>query len=135
MLGEALRGAGNPNTWVIASAGPLEYAQQGLFAKAFCDALQRPTTGPSQRFIDPNSIVQAINDAHAGHAQQQARVFMPAAGSTGIPPFFPNPSHQAGLCWPDRRRSAALAVAAARRPAGIHHRVLPHRQDRAAARR
>ena len=97
MLGEALRGAGNPNTWVIASAGPLEYAQQGLFAKAFCDALRRPTTGPSQRFIDPNSIVQAVNDAHAGHAQQQARVFMPATGSTGIPPFFPNPSHRAGL--------------------------------------
>ena len=97
MLGEALRGVGNPNTWVIASAGPLEYAQQGLFAKAFCDALQRPTTGPSQRFIDPNSIVQAVNDAYAGQAPQQARVFVPAAGSTGIPPFFPNPSHQASL--------------------------------------
>ena len=97
MLGEALRGIGNPNTWVIASAGALEYAQQGLFAQAFCDALRRPTTGPSQRYVDPNSIVQAVNDTCAGQAQQEARVFLPAAGSTGIPPFFPNPSHQPGL--------------------------------------
>ena len=97
MLGEALRGIGNPNTWVIASAGALQYAQQGLFARAFCDALRRPTTGPSQRYVDPNSIVDAVNDACAGQAQQKARVFSPAAGSTGIPPFFPNLSHQSGL--------------------------------------
>src|ERR1019366_9222553 len=97
MLGDALRGIGNPNTWVIASAGALEYAQQGLFAEAFCDALRRPATGPSQRFVSLDSIVQAVNDAHAGQAQQQARLFVPAAGSTGIPPFFPNPCHQPGL--------------------------------------
>ena len=97
MLGDALRGIGNPNTWVIASAGALEYAQQGLFAEAFCDALRRPATGPSQRFVSLDWIVQAVNDAHAGQAQQQARLFPPATGSTGIPPFFPNPFYRPGL--------------------------------------
>ena len=97
MLSAALRGIGNPNTWVIASAGALEYAQQGLFAEAFCNALRRPATGPSQRFVSLDSIVQAVNDANVGQAQQQARLFPPATGSTGIPPFFPNPSHQSGL--------------------------------------
>jgi hypothetical protein len=97
MLGDALRGIGNPDTWVIASAGALEYAQQGLFAEAFCDALRRPETGSSQPFVSLDWIVQAVNDAHAGQAQQQARLFPPATGSTGIPPFFPNPCHQPGL--------------------------------------
>ncbi len=97
MLGDALRGIGNPDTWVIASAGALEYARQGLFAEAFCDALRRPATGSSQRFVSLDWIVQAVNDAHAGQAEQQARLFPPATGSTGIPPFFPNPCHQPGL--------------------------------------
>jgi WD40 repeat protein/tetratricopeptide (TPR) repeat protein len=97
MLEEALRGIGNPNTWVIASAGRLEYALQGLFAKAFCDALQRPTAGPSQRNVSLDSIVQAVNDVHVGRAQQQARLFPPAIGSIGIPPFFPNVHYQPGL--------------------------------------
>ena len=97
MLGDALRGIGNPNTWVIASAGALEYAQQGLFAEAFCDALRRPATGPSQTFVSLDWIVQAVNDAHVGRPQQQARLFVPATGSTGIPPFFPNLCHQPGL--------------------------------------
>src|ERR1019366_5046505 len=83
--------------WVIASAGALEYAQQGLFAEAFCDALRRPETGSSQRFVSLDWIVQAVNNAQAGQAQQQARLFPPATGSTGIPPFFPNPGHQPGL--------------------------------------
>ena len=96
MLKDALLEIGNPNTWVIASAGRLEYAQQGLFATAFCDALQRPTAGPSQHFVSLEAIAQAINDAHSGRSQQQARVFPPAAGLTGIPPFFPNPNHRPG---------------------------------------
>ena len=96
MLGEALRGIGNPHTWVIASAGALQYAQQGLFAKAFCDALRRPTAGPSQRFVHPLTIVDAINDA-LSQAQQQALLFQPAAGVAHIPPFFPNRSYQPGV--------------------------------------
>ena len=115
MLGEALHGIGNTNTWVFASAGPLEYAQQGLFARAFCDALQRPTAGPSQRFLSLEAIAGAINDVHAGRAQQQARVFPPATGLTGTPPFFPNPQYRPGSGGNDGRRSAALAVTGARR--------------------
>jgi WD40 repeat protein len=94
MLGEALRGIGNPNTWVIASAGPLEYAQQGVFAKAFCNAVRQPTIGASQQFVSLDTIVQAVNNAPATHAGQEARVFSPAKGFSGIPPFFANPFHR-----------------------------------------
>jgi WD40 repeat protein len=97
MLEDALHGIGNPHTWMIASAGPLEYARQGLFAKAFRQVLERPTVGPSQRFVDPLTIVEAINDACDGKAGQQAWLFQPATGAARIPPFFPNPGFQAGL--------------------------------------
>ena len=80
-----------------------------------------------------DSLVQAINDAHAGQAQQQARLFVPATGSDWHPAVLPQPRLPAGPGGPDRRRPAALAVPGARRPGGIHDRVLPHRQDRAAA--
>lgn len=55
VLSDSLRGIGNPNTWVIASASALEFAQQGLFATALCDALEHPTTGPSTRFLSLNT--------------------------------------------------------------------------------
>ncbi len=97
MLREALSKMGNPNTWVIASAGPVEYAQQGVFAQAFRDVLRRPTIGPSQRFVSLDGLVQAVNDANAGQAEQRARVFSPPMGSTGIPPFFPNKDFAPGL--------------------------------------
>jgi WD40 repeat protein len=97
MLEDALRGIGNPHTWMIASAGPLEYARQGLFAKAFRQVLERPTVGPSQRFVDPLTIVEAINDACDGQAGQQAWLFQPATGVARIPPFFPNLDFEAGL--------------------------------------
>ena len=97
MLREALGKMGNPNTWVIASAGPVEYAQQGVFADAFRDVLQQPTIGRSQRFVSLDSLVQAINDMNAGQAEQRARVFSPPTGSTGIPPFFPHKDFAPGL--------------------------------------
>jgi len=97
MLGDTLRGIGNPNMWVIASVSALEYAQQGRFAAAFCDAIRRPTTGPSTQFLSLESIVQAVNDAQASHTGQKARVFPPATGSPGIPPFFPNKNYWPGL--------------------------------------
>jgi WD40 repeat protein len=97
VLREALNGIGNPHTWVIATAGPLEYAEQGVFAQAFRDALKRPRTGPSQPFISLDSLVQAVNDAHASRYGQRARVFSPPTGSTGIPPFFPNKDFSPGL--------------------------------------
>lgn len=97
LLGQALHGIGNPRLWVIASAGALEYARQGKFAAAFCDALDRPATGPSTQFLSLESIVQAINEARAGRSGQEARIFLPAEGSAGIPPFFPNKYHRPGL--------------------------------------
>ena len=97
ILQEELHKIGNPNTWVIASAGPLEYAQEGVFAKAFCDALQRPMAGTSQRFISLEAIAQEINDTQGDSVQQKARVFPPGIGLTGIPPFFPNPYYQPSL--------------------------------------
>jgi WD40 repeat protein len=96
VIEDMLRGIGNPSTWVISSASPLEYAQQGLFARAFCDALRRPTTGPSQRFVHPLTIVDAVNDV-LSQEQQKALLFQPAAGAAHIPPFFPSFSYQPGL--------------------------------------
>ena len=96
MLGDALREIGNPNTWVIASAGPLEYARQGLFARAFCDAVRQPTIGASQHFVSLDTIVQAVNDAHPG-AAQQALLFPPAEGSVGVAQFFANPAYRPGV--------------------------------------
>ena len=115
LLGQALRGVGNPHLWVIASAGPVEYAQQGKFAEAFCDALEHPVTGPSAQFLSLEAVVQVINDAWAGDSEQQARVFLPPQGSTGLPPFFPNKHYKPGLAgltvidqqhWLSRARAA-----------------------------
>jgi low affinity Fe/Cu permease len=93
MLGNVARGIGNPNTWVISSTGELEYAQQGLFAEAFCKAVENPLAGKAQRFLSLDYIVQAVNDAQTGHSQQ-ARIFS-AANFSGVPPFFPNVFFQA----------------------------------------
>ena len=97
ILAEALRGIGNENTWVIASAGDLQYAQQGVFAAAFADALKRPKTGSSQRFLDLITVVDAINKARPARADQEARVFPPFDGATGIPPFLPNRHYRPGV--------------------------------------
>jgi hypothetical protein len=97
MLDEAQRGIGNPNTWVITSAGAVEYAQQGVFVNAFCHAIREPTTGISQEFLSLDAIVQSINDAHVGQMRQKARAFPPATRPDGIPPFFPNPRYQPGM--------------------------------------
>ena len=96
-LKESLQGMGNPRVWVLATASSVEYARQGLFATTFCDALQRPTTGPSTEFLSLDSITQAVNDTLFSEAEQKARVFPPGTGSTGIPPFFPNKYYQPGL--------------------------------------
>ena len=99
MLRDALDGIGNPNIWVIASAGPLEYAQQGLFATAFGNALGNTTTGTSQQYLSLDAIADAINQANAAAGQpgQQARWFPPPTGSAGAPPFFPNPGYAPNL--------------------------------------
>ena len=89
-LKSALEGIGNPRTWIIASSGPLDWAQQGRFAAALSDALRKPTTGISQRYLALETVVQAVNDAFAG--EQEARWFTPAIGAAGLPPF--------SLTWP-----------------------------------
>jgi WD40 repeat protein len=97
MLEEASHGIGNPHIWMIASTGPLEYAQQGVFADALRKVLERPTIGPSQRYVDPLTVVDAINDMFGDRAAQQARLFQPAAGAARVPPFFPNPGYRPGV--------------------------------------
>ncbi|MGI5399152.1 caspase family protein [Streptomyces sp. CA-135486] len=86
----AVQGIGNPNTWVMVSSGPLEYAQEGVFAKEFAKALRKPPTGTTSAppYIHPDIIAQAINNAHASEGQR-VRVFAPAAGVEEPPPFFP----------------------------------------------
>ncbi|MGW0885854.1 caspase family protein [Streptomyces sp. NPDC002671] len=114
VLGEALKGIGNPNTWILASASGLQYAQQGTFAKAFIEALRHPRTGRSGRCVSLNDIMDVINTAEAG-TEQQARCFPPAeSGFTGTELFFPNPTFVpdvAGLTitdqhWVSRLRGA-----------------------------
>ena len=97
MLGDALREIGNPNTWVIASAGPLEYAQQGLFARGF---LRRGAAAHHRRFpalCEPGH--------HRAGGQRRARraprsrhgCSHPPTGSAGIAPFFANPAYRPGV--------------------------------------
>ena len=93
ILADAVRGIGNENTWIIASAGRLEEAQQGLFAAAFADALQRPRTGTGQPYLSFEDVVPAINEALA-HADQEARFFVPSGGASRRPPFLPNRLYQ-----------------------------------------
>jgi WD40 repeat protein len=101
-LNQALRGIGNPNLWMIASAGPLEYARQGLFADTFTRELGRqlaaPQAGASQKFLSLDQLVGAVNRAHHGLAEQRAKVFPPGGGFDGIPPpFIPNRAYRPGL--------------------------------------
>lgn len=99
ILVDELRDIGNLNLWVIASAGAVQWAQQGLFAKAFCHALREPRTGDEQPFVSMEDIADqvktAIEEATAGQSDQVARFFGPATGITGTPPFFPNPKRRA----------------------------------------
>ncbi|NUK32249.1 hypothetical protein HRW12_00355 [Streptomyces lunaelactis] len=117
MLGDALRSIGNPNMWVLASAGDVEYAQDGKFAKALAKALREPLTGPSMPYVALESIVYAINAAYDGD-EQVARHFTPATGGTGLPPFFPNRHREPGVAgmpvaeqhWVSRLRGAPGAI-------------------------
>ena len=97
MLRDALNGAGNARTWVIATAGSAQYAVAGQFARALRHVLAQPLSGPSQEFLSLDSIVGAVNAAIAGHAEQVAHLFVPPSGSTGVPGFFRNPGYVAGV--------------------------------------
>jgi WD40 repeat protein len=109
ILADAVRGIGNRNTWVIASAGRLEEAQQGLFAAAFADALQRPRTGSGQPYVSFEDVIGAINAALHAHVGQEARFFVPSGGASGTPHFLPNRLYQAASgmeYWLSRLRGA-----------------------------
>ena len=98
-LKESLQGVGNPNVWVLASAGGLEYAQQGKFAAALRQALLDPAAGSSQDFLSLESVLEKVSAA-LGAAGQAPRVFWPGGQSGGLSPFFPNVKylpHVAGL--------------------------------------
>ena len=97
MVRDALNGAGNARTWVIATAGSAEYAVAGQFARALRHVLAQPLSGPSQEFLSLDSIVGAVNDASMGRAEQVAHLFVPPSGSTGVPRFFRNPTYLVGV--------------------------------------
>jgi WD40 repeat protein len=97
MVRDALNGAGNARTWVIATAGSAQYAVAGQFARVLREVLAQPLNGPSQKFLSLDSIVGAVNEAIAGQAEQVAHLFVPPSGSTGVPGFFRNPGYLAGV--------------------------------------
>lgn len=99
MLEEALGGKGNPHTWVMVSAGRLEDALDGVFARAFCDALRHATAGASQEYLSLDAIAVAINKANAASGTRQVARWWapPRTGSTGPPPFFRNKDFKLGL--------------------------------------
>ncbi len=102
MIRDALNGAGNDRTWVIATAGPVQYAVAGQFARALRGVLEQPLSGPSQEFLSLDSIVGEVNKAISGEGmtgqvEQIARLFVPASGSPGVPEFFRNPGYQPGV--------------------------------------
>ena len=55
-----------------------------------------PSALPSD-FVSLDTIVQAVNDAHPGTPRRRPRLFTPAGGSSGIPPFFANPAYRPGV--------------------------------------
>jgi WD40 repeat protein len=97
MVRDALNGAGNARTWVIATAGSAQYAVAGQFARALREVLAQPLSGSSQEFLSLDSIVGAINSVIAGQADQEAHLFVPPSGSTGVPGFFCNPGYLPGV--------------------------------------
>ena len=95
-LKESLQGVGNPRVWVLASAGSLEYAQQGKFAGALRQALLDPQTGTSQDFLSLESVLEEVRAA-LGAPGQAPRVFWPGGQSGGLSPFFPNVKYVPGV--------------------------------------
>jgi WD40 repeat protein len=132
MVRDALNGAGNASTWVIATAGSAQYAVAGQFARALREVLAQPLSGPSQEFLSLDSLVGAVNDAIAGQAEQVAHLFVPPSGSTGVPRFFRNPGYLAGVAgrtvdeqhWLSRARAGPLDTTAGSYLTGVTGRLL-----------
>jgi hypothetical protein len=83
------------NMWLIASTGSDKNIQQGEFAAAFVQAIERRAqiTPSQQRSVDLESIVADINST----GRVGARLFQPPTGSVSVPLFFPNPSYEPSL--------------------------------------
>lgn len=115
-LQASLQHRGNPNVWVLASAGNLEWAQQGRFAHAFTTALEKTGIGHSQMFLDPNEVrIQIDAELGAMNVEQRASLFPPQGRLAGTPPaFFPSPVHVpavTGLTIQDQEWVARLRAA------------------------
>lgn len=96
------------HTWVIASSRKADYAQQGLFAAVFRQALSESTAPPGQRYVPLETLMDRVKELLP--KTQQARFHPPSGGSDGIPPFFPNPCYEPAptgqtLAGQDRWRS------------------------------
>ena len=90
-------------TWVLVSARPTEYAQQGAFPAALRQALADSTAGRTQRYVHPDVLAGSINSQLP--EWQRARSHPPASGVEEPPPFFPNPDYQpvpAGITLADQ---------------------------------
>ncbi|TQK44398.1 WD40 repeat protein [Streptomyces sp. SLBN-118] len=118
ILDQALRGVGSENLWVLASASGLEFAQEGLFAQWFAEALRKPPPlGRSTPWLPVNLLADAINTAHPGSGQV-VHCLPPAKGDTVTPPFIPNPLFEEGVAglttaeqhWLSRLRGAPNAT-------------------------
>lgn len=128
-LKESLQGVGNPNVWVLASAGSLEYAQQGRFAAALRQALLDPPAGSSQDFLSLESVLEKVSAA-LGAVGQAPRVFWPV-GSLGAFAVFPE-RQVCAACGGHDGCGAGLGEPAARNPGWGHpRRLLSHWPNRA----
>ncbi|KRA23301.1 hypothetical protein ASD65_01855 [Microbacterium sp. Root61] len=98
-LRSSLQGVGLDTVWFLASAAPDDEALDGRFAEAFAKALagvlDRPRAGPSQEYIEPVELRNAINNIlDAGGVQQRAHLWPATAGADQTPPFIPNSQYQ-----------------------------------------
>ncbi len=83
--------------WFMAAARPKEEAQQHAFVPCLVRAVDNPKTGMfSQPYLDPNSVVAAVNE-ELGRSwpHQHARAAM--GDSSGISPLLPNPRFRPDL--------------------------------------
>ena len=93
-LASTLRDLGNPNTWVLASATSVQWAQQGVFADAFVKALAQPNVGRSTPYIGIETVLELIRQHIPNEATQTATAHFPRGKTDGTPPFFPNPDYR-----------------------------------------
>jgi WD40 repeat protein len=95
-IGNVVKRVGNRRVWVLASAGNLEYAEDGRFANALAEALRQPLGGASMPYLGLESISYAIN-VILGTEGQITRHFPPREGGIGLAPFFRNPTYEPGV--------------------------------------